>query len=91
MHEERPTTLQLSGHLPCALQSRYRQVLSALDGLTVGEQVEVATQAVMGILGSARLRAEPSHEALEDFDLLCRAVEEWLEGRVAALRRTRME
>jgi hypothetical protein len=91
MREERPTTLQLSGHLPCALQLRYRNVLSALDGLTVGEQLEVATQAVIGILGSARLRAEPSHDALEDFDLLCREVEEWLEVRVGALRHTHAE
>ncbi len=80
--------LQLSGHLPSALQARYRQVLSALDGLTVGEQLEVASQVIVGLLASARLRAEPSQDALEDFDLLCRAVEEWLEDRVAALRRS---
>jgi hypothetical protein len=91
MHEERSTTLQLYGHLPCALQLHYRRVLNALDGLTVGEQLEVATQAVVGILGSARLRAEPSHDALKDFDGLCREVEEWLEVRVGALRQAHIE
>ncbi len=79
--------IQLSGYLRSELQSRYRHVLSALDGLTVGEQLEVATQAIVGLLASARLRAAPSQDALEDFDLLCLAVQDWLQERVATLRR----
>ena len=79
--------LLLSGQLPSLLQSRYRHVLGALDGLTVGEQLEVTTQVIVGLLAAARLRAEPSYDALADFNLLCLAVEEWLAGRVALLRR----
>jgi len=88
MLEERPIAIQLSGYLPFALQSRYRQVLGALDDLTVGEQLEIATQVVVGILAVARVRAEGSQSDRGDFDRLCGAVEEWLEVRVAALRRS---
>ncbi len=82
---------QLSGHLSTGLQSRYRHVLSALDGLTVGEQLEVTTHVIVGVLASTRLRAEPSPDALGDFNLLCLAVEEWLGERIAALRGARTD
>jgi hypothetical protein len=78
--------LPLLGRLPSSLQTRYRQTLNALDGLTVGEQLEVTCQVVVGILAVARLRTEVSHRDSGDFDRLCDAVEEWLGDRVAALR-----
>jgi len=81
----------LLGRLPSSLQTQYRQALNVLDGLTVGEQLEVTCQVVVGILAVARLRTEVSRANSGDFDRLCDAVEEWLGDRVAALRLTPTE
>ena len=74
------------GQSPPALQARFGHALSALDGLTADEQLEVACQLVVGVLKAARSRFESSQEDRAAYDTLCDGVEEWLGAEIGPLR-----
>jgi hypothetical protein len=65
------------------------QALTALDGLTADEQLEVACQLVFGVLKAARLRFEVAQEHRAAYDTLCAAVEACVQTEIARLRFTR--
>jgi uncharacterized membrane protein len=81
MHWTRPL-----GQSAPALQARLHQALTALDGLTADEQLEVACQLVVGVLRAARRRFESSQEDRATYDTLCDTVEEWFRAEIGPLR-----
>ena len=79
----------LAAPLPLSLQQVGVDSLTALEGLTGYDQLEITCRQLVGLLRAYRATFAGSPERREDFNIVCEGLLEWLVEEIAPLRFTR--